>query len=861
MASRLASSRSLPALRAPPALRALRTRRLATLPSQARVVVVGGGIIGTSTAYHLAKRGWEDVVLLERDRLTSGTTWHAAGLMVTFGSLSATSTEWRKYSKRLYAETLEAETGLSTGFKGCGFIELATDGDRLEEYRRVAAFNRKEGVDVQEISAAEVERLFPLCRVDDVLAGFYVADDGRVNPVDATAALAKGFKNMGGTVVEGVAAEDLITEGRRVAGVATTCGRTIKADYVVNCGGMWARQFAERHGVCVPNQAAEHYYLVTEAMADVDPDWPVVEDPSSHTYIRPEGGGLMVGLFEPEAAAWNVGEIPSDFSFGEIEPDWDRMAPFLEKACGRVPAAGAAGVRTFFCGPESFAPDLAPLIGETPELSGYFVAAGMNSIGILTGPGVGRTVANWVVDGVPDTDVCGVHVDRTKDFQRAPLYRARRVEEALGDVYKCHYPFKAPKSARGALRLPLHERHVAAGATFRAVSGFEAPDWFGAVGASDLGWGEPAFFDAWKAEHAAVRERAGLVDMSFMSKFAVAGRDAERVLQRLSTADVSAGITYTQWLRDSTGTLEADLTVTRLPARWADATGLAPRFGDADTADPFLVVATDTAHRHVEALLRREIRGDEVVAFADVTGGLAQLALQGPRSRDILRAAVSGADDGDVVADLPFRGVATVTVGYCAQVLIARITYVGELGFELFVPAEHAVDVYDVLTAAGADFGLAPAGLKALSGLRLEKGYRDFGHDVDNCDTPYDVGLGFTCDYDKDFNGRAKCLEHRAAPRRRRLVSVALDDPTVFAHHGEVVYRDGAVVGDVRAASYGHAVGGAVGLAMVAPGGGAAATKKWIDGGDWAVDVAGTMVPARATLGPLYDPKGLKIKG
>ena len=358
-----------------------------------------------------------------------------------------------------------------------------------------------------------------------------------------------------------------------------------------------------------------------------------------------------------------------------------------------------------------------------------------------------------------------------------------------------------------------------------------------------------------------MRERAGLVDMSFMSKFAVAGRDAERVLQRLSTADVSAGITYTQWLRDSTGTLEADLTVTRLPARWADATGLAPRFGDADAADPFLVVATDTAHRHASALLRREIRDDEVVAFADVTGGLAQLALQGPRSRDILRAAVSGAGDGDVVADLPFRGVATVTVGYCAQVLIARITYVGELGFELFVPAEHAVDVYDVLTAAGADFGLAPAGLKALSGLRLEKGYRDFGHDVDNCDTPYDVGLGFTCDFSKEFNGRAKCLEHKAAPRRRRLVSVALDDPTVFAHHGEVVYRDGAVVGDVRAASYGHAVGGAVGLAMVAPGGGAAATKKWIDGGDWAVDVAGTMVPARATLGPLYDPKGLKIKG
>jgi len=384
------------------------------VPQHAQCVVIGGGVIGTSTAYHLAKRGWTDVVLLERHALTAGTTWHAAGLMVTFGSLSSTSTDWRKYSKALY-QSLEAETGQSTGFLGCGFIELATDADRLEEYRRVAAFNRKEGVDVQEISGRDVEELFPLCRTDDVLAGFYVADDGRVNPVDATQALAKGFRLLGGTVVEGVHCKDLITEDNAVVGLQTSAG-TIKTDYVVNCGGLWARELGRSHGVLIPNQAAEHYYLLTDAMDNVDPSWPVVEDPRNYAYIRPEGGGLMVGLFEGEAAAFDSSIAP----FGELEPDWDRLAPYLEKAMSRVPSVQDVGVKKLFCGPESFTPDLAPLIGEAPELSRYFVAAGLNSIGILTGPGVGRSVANWIVDGVPDVDVCGFHVDRSRDYQVTP---------------------------------------------------------------------------------------------------------------------------------------------------------------------------------------------------------------------------------------------------------------------------------------------------------------------------------------------------------------------------------------------------------------------------------------------------------
>ncbi|MGR3291681.1 MAG: NAD(P)/FAD-dependent oxidoreductase, partial [Paracoccaceae bacterium] len=359
-----------------------------TLPASAQIVIVGGGIIGTSIAYHLAHMGCKDVVLLERDSLTSGTTWHAAGLMVTFGSLSETSTEIRKYSRDLYAR-LEAETGLATGLNQCGFIEVATDRDRLEEYRRVSTFNRYCGVDVQEISPAEVLDLFPIARVDDILAGFYVKDDGRVNPVDVTMSLAKGARMNGVNIITGVSATGVTQSQNKITGVTTDHG-TIACEIVVNCAGMWARQFGEKHGVVIPNQAAEHYYLITEVIAGISPDWPVLEDPSHHGYFREEGGGLMVGLFEPDGAPWKIDGIPADFSFGEIEPDWDRMAPYLEKTMRRVPISLASGVKKFFCGPESFTPDLAPALGEAPNLKNYFVAAGMNSVGILSAGGIGR---------------------------------------------------------------------------------------------------------------------------------------------------------------------------------------------------------------------------------------------------------------------------------------------------------------------------------------------------------------------------------------------------------------------------------------------------------------------------------------
>jgi len=817
--------------------------RAARLPQDARVVIVGGGIIGCSIAYHLAHAGWRDVVLIERDRLTSGTTWHAAGLMVTFGSTSETSTELRKYSRDLY-ERLEAETGLATGLKKIGFIEVATDLDRLEEYRRVSTFNRYCGVDVQEIGPEEVKRLFPLARVDDVKAGFYVKDDGVVNPIDVTMALAKGARMQGVTILEQVPATGVLRRGDRVTGVRTPRG-DIQAEYVVNCAGMWARQLGELSGVSVPNQAAEHYYLITDDIPGLPQGMPVLEDPSSYTYIRQEVGGLMVGMFEPESAAWRVGGIPEGFSFGEIKPDWDRMAPFLEKAMSRVPCSLEVGVKKLFCGPESFTPDLRPIVGEAPELRNYFVAAGLNSIGILTGGGMGRLVANWIMTGDPGADVTGFNIDRLQVYQRNPEYRRTRVAEILGMVYKCHYPYKPLESARGAKRSPLHDRLAAAGAYFKDVSGWESPDWYAPTPAEARverhSFKREPWFKYWEEEHRAVREGVGLIDMSFMCKFLVQGRDAGRCLNALCANDVDGPegvITYTQCL-NARGTLEADITVTKL------------------TADRFLVVVTDTQLRHVETLLRRGVPADAHAFVTDVTSGYAQLNVQGPRSRELLQSLTS-ADLSD--AAFPFRAAQEIELGY-ARPLCVRITYVGELGYELYIPAEQATHVYDRLVAAGRAVGLRHAGLKALASLRMEKGYRDYGHDIDNTDNPYEAGLGFAVRLSKPggFVGQEAARRHRAAPAARRLAQVLLLDPAPLMFHAEVLRRDGVPAGYVRAASYGHTLGGAVGLAMV-EGGGAEVTQEWLDAGAWTAEVNGALYPARLSLRPLYDPDMQRIR-
>lgn len=834
-----------------------------SLPNSASVVVVGGGIIGTSVAYHLAKLGIEDVILLERDQLTSGTTWHAAGLVNTFGSLSSTSTAMRQYTKELYSSILPEETGFDAGYMPIGFIELACDKDRLHYYRRVAAFNRLCGVDVREISADEVKEKFPLCETKDVLAGFYVPDDGRANPTDATQALAKGAKLHGAKIYEGVSVsgvtsshtseqnDEVSTAVPRVTGVTLSTGHEIEAKAVVNCAGMWARQFGEKCGVNIPNQAAEHYYLITDAIDEVDPSWPIVEDSSRCVYIRPEGGGLMLGLFERIGAPWNVQDIPDEFSFGEIEPDWDRMGPCLEQAMMRVPASLDAGAKKFFCGPESFTPDNSPVVGEAPELRNYYVAAGLNSVGIATGGGIGKVLAAWIQQGKPPSgvDVTGININRFHKYQSTPRYRSERVGEALGNTYRIRYPDHSPTTCRGAKKSVLHDRLAERNAYFRDVSGWESPAWYAPAGTKPVvereSFGRENWFEYWAEEHRACREGVALFDMSFMSKFAVQGEDAGAFLNFLSTANVDeeAGkITYTQWL-NSDGFMEADLTVTKL----------------SDTY--FLVVATDTMHNHVLTHMRRRLASDMHAFISDVTGAYAQINLQGPRSRDLLQSITS--TDMECI---PFRTAAGIDIGY-ARVLCTRITYVGELGYELFIPVEQAQHVYDLITERGeGEFGLKHAGLRALGSLRMEKAYRDYGHDMDNTDTVLECGLGFTCDFDKPggFIGIGPVIAEKAAAKmigglQKRMAQVLVHDPKPLMHHGEVLWRDDDPICDIRAASYGHTIGGAVGLAMLEreeeP-----VTKSWIKSGNWSVDIAGDRFPCTVSLAPLYDPKNARIR-
>ena len=812
------------------------------IPEYARVVVIGGGIIGCSVAYHLAEMGCREVVLLERDQLTSGTTWHAAGLMTTYGSGSETILDIRRHSMELY-KRLEQETGQETGFRPVGFIELAADEDRLEEYRRITAFNRLHGNDIQELSPSEVKALFPYANTDDICAGFYAEHDGRINPVDVTMALAKGARMKGVRIIQNTPVRGVLARNGTVTGVRTDKGE-IRSEFVVNCAGMWARQLGEQSGVVIPNQAAEHYYLITEPIDGMSADLPVLEDPSVHAYFREETGGMMVGMFEPECAPWKVGGIPEDFSFGELPPDWDRLTPYLEKAMERVPITMETGIRKFFCGPESFTPDLAPVIGEAPELRNYFVAAGLNSVGIITGGGYGRVLAHWILNGRPDVDVTGFNIDRFQRYQINPEYRRQRALESLGLVYACHYPDRSPKTARGARKSPFHERLAAQRAHFRDVSGWESPGWYAPEGyepvADRLTWGRPNWFAWWEAEHRACREGVIAMDMSFMGKFLVQGRDAGGFLNYLSANEVdgeSGRITYTQWLNEA-GTLEADLTVIKI---------------DEQT---FMVVTSDIAHRHTETWMKRHIGDGQNVFVTDVTSGYGQLNIQGPRSRELLQSITSADLSNDA---FPFRTAREIDIGL-ARVLCVRITYVGELGYELNIPSEQAVHVYDRIVEAGEKFGLKHAGLKALASLRLEKGYRDYGHDIDNMDDPYSTGLGFAVRLDKEteFIGKQACIERKADNHyKHRLVQIFLADPEPQLIHSEIVLRNGVPVGEVRAGSYGHTLGGAVGLAMV---GGDPVDAAYLDEGSWEVDIAGRVYPAEVSLKPMYDPGMKKVR-
>ncbi len=814
------------------------------IPEQARAVIIGGGAIGTSISYHLAKLGWSDVVLLERRQLTAGTTWHAAGLITSAGMATETLLWMSRYTRDLCA-SLEAETGQATGFRPVGHCHLATSPRRLETLRREAAFVRMFGVDDQELSAAEFAKLWPEAKTDDVLAAFYVPDEGRVNPADLTQAYAKGARIRGARIVEGVTVTGITQANGRATGVLTDQG-PIKTEVVINAAGMWGREVGAMAGVSVPLQAAEHYYLITDTVPWAHPDLPVVEDPDRYGYYREEGGGILVGLFEPVAKAWSLDRVPKDIAFASLEPDWERITPFLDDAMGRFPSLRDAGVRTLFCGPESFTPDTMPQLGEAPEVRGFYVAAGLNSLGILMSGGVGATMAELIDTGVAPVDLSGMHVDRTQTFETSRRFRRDRAVEQLGRLFgDAAFPNWHASTARNVRRSVIHDRLAAAGAHFAPSSGFEYAEWFAPNGQHpeiEVGWGRDASFPVQAAEHRAVREAVGVLDMSVMAKVLVQGRDAEAVLNRICANDVAVEpgrLVYTQWL-NAAGGIEADVTVTRL------------------AEDRYLVVSTDTIHRRLEPWIRRHTPDGAHITTTDVTAAWTLLTVQGPRSRDLLQTLTS-ADLSN--AAFPYLTAKEIDLHY-ARCWAMRVTYVGELGFELHVPADQALTVYDALFEARADFGLANVGLGAMGSLRLEKGYRDYGVDIDTTDTPLDVGLGFAVAWDKPggFVGREALLAaRRPGPPIRRLVGVLVLDPEPLLYGHEPLYRRGRLVGHNRVGAYGHTLGGAVGLATLEDEAGLPVAE--VDGDVYALDIAGVRHPARVSVRPLYDPERARILG
>ncbi len=814
---------------------------MADLPTHARVVVIGGGISGCSVAYHLTELGWTDVVLLERKRLTSGTTWHAAGLV---GQLQASQNRTRlaKYSADLYAR-LEAETGLATGFRQCGSMTVALSAERREEILRLAAMARAFGVEVNELAPPEIAAMYPHLAIDGVVAGVHLPADGQADPGNVALALAKGARMRGARIVEDVKVTAVTSAGGRVTGVDWQAGAAtghIAADAVVNCGGMWGRELAARNGVTLPLHACEHFYVVTEPIAGLG-RLPVLRVPEECAYYKEDAGKILLGAFEPVAKPWGMDGIREDFCFDQLPEDVDHFEPILDKAIRRMPMLAEAGIHTFFNGPESFTPDDRYYLGEAPELAGYWVAAGYNSIGIASSGGAGMALARWMDDGAPPFDLWEVDVRRAQPFQRNRRYLRARVTETLGLLYADHFPNRQMASARGVRRSPLHGHLAARGAVFGEIAGWERANWFAEPGQAAeyrYTWGRPNWFANQRAEHMALREGVGLLDMSSFGKIRVEGRDALGLLQRLcaNEIDVAVGrIVYTQMLNPRGG-IESDLTVTRL----------------GETA--FLLVVPAATLRRDLSWLRRHL-GEARAVVTDVSSGEAVLPVMGPRSRDLL-ARVSPDDFSD--AAHPFGHAREIEIGM-GLARAHRVTYVGELGWELYVATDMAAHVFETLVEAGADLGLRLCGLHAMDSCRIEKGYRHFGHDITDEDHVLEAGLGFAVRTGKgDFIGRDAVLARREAGLARRLVQFRLRDPEPLLYHGEPILRDGRIVGHLTSGNYGHALGAAVGLGYVPCAGESA---EVVLASAYAIDVAGRTVAAEASLAPLYDPRSERVRG
>ena len=820
---------------------------MADFPNRAEVVIVGGGIAACSIAYHLTKIGITDVVLCERKQLTCGTTWHAAGLV---GQLRATRnmTELAKYTSELFGG-LEAETGQATGFKQNGSISVAKTQARFEEFLRGASMGKSFGLEVEVLSVDDIKRLHPLVDTTDIVGGVLLPKDGQTNPIDTTQALAKGAKMRGARIFEQTKVERILVEGGRAVGVLTDKGE-IRAKTVVIAGGMWSRDLGASVGVNLPLHAAEHFYIVTEPMDGVPANLPVMRIPDEYAYYKEDAGKILLGAFEPNAKPWGMNGIPENFEFDTLPEDIEHFEPVLEFAMERLPILQQAGIQLFFNGPESFTPDDRYLLGETPEVRDLFVACGFNSIGIQSSGGVGKVLADWIRDRHPPMDLADVDVRRMASFQNNKTYLRDRTTETLGLLYAMHWPNFQTTSARGVRRSPFHDRLDASRAVWGETAGWERPMWFAPDGVArefDYSYGRPGWFDHVGTECRATRDAVALYDQSSFAKFRVEGRDACAVLNRIcaNQVDVAPGkMVYTQWCNERGG-IEADLTVTRL------------------SETEYMVVTAGAAQVRDFAWLKRHIPEDAHCIATDITSGLPMLGLMGPNSRALLEK-LTGADLSNEA--FPFGTMQDLELGY-AKIKAGRITYVGELGWELYIPAEFATHVYDRLVEAGAEFGLTHAGYFALNICRTEKGFRHWGHDIAEEDTPIQAGLGFAVAWDKpDFIGRdALVAQKEQGIPARRMVQIVLDDDSAAApmmFHEEPIYRNGTIVGSTTSGAWGHRIGKSIGMGYITcpDSDGGKATKDWIDSGSYEVEIAWKRYPAKAQLAPLYDPKAARVK-
>jgi 4-methylaminobutanoate oxidase (formaldehyde-forming) len=817
---------------------------MAELPQRARVVIIGGGVIGTSVAYHLAAAGCRDVLLLEQGQLSCGTTWHAAGLV---GQLRASESGTRlvQYSTELYSR-LATEVGQDTGFARCGGVIVARTPERMVQLRRTAAAAEAYGLKCEIITPQQAGELWPVMDTSDLAGAIWLPDDGKANPADLTYALAKGARDAGVVIAERTRVTGIAVARGVATGVRTASG-DIEAEIVVNCAGQWAKQVGAWCGVSVPLHSCEHFYVVTEQIDGVHRGLPILRDPDGYTYFKEEVGGLVVGGFEPNAKPWAAPDaLPHPFEFQLLPEDWDHFSLLADEAQLRIPALRTTGIKKMYNGPESFTPDNQFLIGEAPECRNFFVAAGFNSVGIASAGGAGQALAQWILTGDPGIDLTAADIRRFAPFQGNNRWLRDRVGEILGLHYALPWPNRELATARPFRRSPVHHLLEAAGACFGSRNGWERPNFFALPGDEpviEYAWGAQNWLPACAAEQRAARRDVALFDQTSFSKYLLTGPDAEQALQWLCTADVAVepGWTVYTGMLNERGTYESDLTVTR-----------------ASESDFLLISSAATTERDKHHIRSRMPAGARA-ALVDVTSAYAVFGVMGPRSRDLL-ASLSDANLSDEA--FPFRASRQISLGYFT-VRATRITYVGELGWELYVPCDFAVGVFDLLTAAGSEFGLVNAGYYAIESMRLEKGYRAYGRELTPDYGPVEAGLGFACKLRTDisFLGREAVEKIRAEGPRRRLVSLVASDPGTMMWGGELVLRDGVPVGQVISAAWGAALGATAGLAYIRDPAGDPVTPEFVRTGSYQVNVGGEIRAVTISLRPPFDPSGERVRG